>query len=260
MMRLDVYLVENGYFESREKAKNEILAGNVLVDERRLKPSDKIKDDATIRVIQRMPYVSRGGYKLEKAIDVFGIDVKDKVCLDIGASTGGFTDVMLQNGAKLVYAVDVGYGQLHYKLRQDDRVIVMERTNARNLSKNMLEKKPEFASMDVSFISILLILPNLHEILREDAKVMALIKPQFEAERGQIGRNGVVRDAKVHAQVIEKVRAGAADAGFFMKKLDFSPITGPEGNIEFISLFGFRPGEYEVDIEGVVRAAHEYQF
>ena len=260
MMRLDVFLVENGYFESREKAKNEVLAGNVLVNERRLKPSDPVKKDAIIRVIAKMAYVSRGGYKLAKARDAFDIDVQDKVCLDIGASTGGFTDVMLQSGAKLVYAVDVGYGQLHYRLRQDDRVVVMERTNARNLSRGLFSEQPEFASMDVSFISILLILPKLPEILPRNAKVMALIKPQFEAERGQVGKNGVVRDAKVHAEVIKKVQAGAKEAGLYLEQLDFSPITGPEGNVEFISLFGFCPGAYQVDIEEVVKAAHKHKF
>lgn len=260
MTRLDVFLVEHGYFESREKAKTEIMCGNVLVNERRLKASDKIKDDCSIRIIEQMPFVSRGGYKLDKAIKVFKLDLKDKVIIDIGASTGGFTDVMLQNGAKKVYAVDVGYGQLHYKLRNNASVVSMERCNARNLTEEMFDEKADMATMDVSFISILLILPVLKNIIKENGKVMALIKPQFEAGKDQVGKNGVVRDKKVHLQVIKKVIDGAAEAGLYCKALDFSPIKGPEGNIEFISLFDFIDENCYIDIDKVVENAHSNKF
>lgn len=260
MTRLDVFLVEHGYFESREKAKTEIMCGNVLVNERRLKASDKVKDDCVIRVINKMPFVSRGGYKLDKAIKTFGLELNGKTCIDIGASTGGFTDVMLQNGAKMVYSVDVGYGQLHYKLRNDERVVSMERCNARNLSGDMFEMDIDFASMDVSFISVLLIFPVLKGILRKDAKIMSLIKPQFEAGREQVGKNGVIRDPSVHIQVIEKVIDGAKDFGLYCKGLDFSPIKGPEGNIEFISLFDFDDSPFDIDINSVVECAHKNSF
>ena len=212
MERLDVYLVNHGHFESREKAKMEILCGNVLVNEKRLKPSDKVKEGSYIRVISKMPFVSRGGYKLKKAIDVWGLDFTDKVSIDIGASTGGFTDVMLQNGAKHVFSVDVGYGQLHYKLRNDDRVTSMERCNARTLTTDMFGQKLDIATMDVSFISILLIFPVLKDILTEDGKVMALIKPQFEASREKVGKNGVVREKSTHIEVIEKIIAAEVEA------------------------------------------------
>lgn len=260
MTRLDVFLVEQRYFESREKAKTEIMCGNVLVNERRLKPSDKVKDDCKIRIIEQMPFVSRGGYKLDKAIKVFGLDLRDKVMLDIGASTGGFTDVMLQNGAKKVFAVDVGYGQLHYKLRNDNRVVSMERCNARNLSLDMFDERPDMATMDVSFISILLIMPVLKSILKSEGKLMALIKPQFEAGKDQVGKNGVVRDKQVHKEVITKVIEGAKEYGLYCKALDFSPVKGPEGNIEFISLFDFVDGQIDIDVDTVVDKAHSNNF
>lgn len=260
MVRLDVFLVEKGYFDSREKAKAEIIAGNVLVNEKRLKPGEQIKPDAVIRVIQKMPFVSRGGYKLDKAVKVFGLELKDKVCIDVGASTGGFTDVMLQNGAKMVYSVDVGYGQLDYSLRGNDKVVVMERTNARRLCKQDFEMLPQFAGMDVSFISILLIFPIFKDILTPDAQVMALIKPQFEAGKELVGKNGVVRDPKVHKMVIENIRQQASEFGLFLHQLDFSPITGPEGNIEFISLWGFDDIAAAIDIGEIVDAAHNNKF
>lgn len=260
MTRLDVFLVEKGYFDSREKAKTEIMCGNVLVNEQRLKASDKVKDDCAIRVISKMPFVSRGGYKLDKAIKVFGLDLNDKIAIDVGASTGGFTDVMLQNGAKKVYAVDVGYGQLHYKLRNDDRVKCMERCNARNMDLEMFGEKMDFASMDVSFISVLMIMPALRGVLKDGAKLLALIKPQFEAGRDKVGKNGVVRDIETHIQVIEKVIFGAKELGLFCKALDFSPIKGPEGNIEFISLYDFIDEETNLDIKSVVENAHNNSF
>ncbi|MBQ5850266.1 MAG: TlyA family RNA methyltransferase [Lachnospiraceae bacterium] len=260
MTRLDVFLVENGYFDSREKAKTEILCGNVLVNERRLKASDKVKNDCSIRIIQQMPFVSRGGYKLDKAVKVFSLNLQNKVMLDIGASTGGFTDVMLKNGARKVFAVDVGYGQLHYKLRNDNRVVSMERCNARNLSFDMFDERPDVATMDVSFISVLLIIPALKNILKDDGKLVALIKPQFEAGKEQVGKNGVVRDKEVHHSVIHKVINGARENGFYCKGLDFSPIKGPEGNIEFISLFDFVDESVDIDIAAVVNKAHENKF
>lgn len=261
-MRLDVFLVEHGYFESREKAKTEIMCGNVLVNEKRLKASDKVKDDCSIRIIEQMPFVSRGGYKLDKAINVFDLDLQEKTIIDIGASTGGFTDVMLMNGAKKVFAVDVGYGQLHYKLRNDKRVVSMERCNARNLTLDMLGEQADFATMDVSFISILLIMPVFKNILKAEGKLMALIKPQFEAGKDQVGKNGVVRDKKIHEQVIKKVIDGAKETGLYCKALDFSPIKGPEGNIEFISLFDFEEKnlDLDIDISTVVKNAHSNEF
>lgn len=260
MTRLDVFLVENGYFESREKAKTEIMCGNVLVDEKRLKASDKVKDGCNIRIIKQMPFVSRGGYKLDKAIKVFDLDFNGVTAIDIGASTGGFTDVMLQNGAKKVYSVDVGYGQLHYKLRNDKRVVSMERCNARNLTNKEFSEKADFVTMDVSFISILLIFPVLKDVLNEHGKVVALIKPQFEAGREQVGKNGVIRDKNVHIQVIHNVIDGAKKIGLHCEGLDYSPIKGPEGNIEFISIFGFNDEGFEPDINFVVENAHNNKF
>lgn len=256
MTRLDVYLVENGYFDSRERAKTEILAGNVLVNEQRLKASDKVKDGAVIRIVDQMPFVSRGGYKLDKAVKAFRLDLHELVCLDIGASTGGFTDVMLQNGAAHVYAVDVGYGQLHYKLRQDKRVTVMERCNARNLTAASFPEKMDFASMDVAFISILHILPALCTVIKPEAKIVALIKPQFEASRDKVGKHGVVKDEKVHRQVIAHILEQAEKLGLVCEQLDFSPIKGPEGNIEFLALFSQTGESGTFDLDRVVQSAH----
>ncbi|KIL34316.1 RNA methyltransferase [Cohnella kolymensis] len=236
--RLDVLLLELGYFDSREKAKAAIMAGLVYVGTERVdKAGTKVPRDAALNVKGAPhPYVSRGGLKLEKAIKEFGIDLTDIVMLDIGASTGGFTDCALQHGAAQVYAVDVGYNQLDWSLRQDKRVHVMERTNFRHMTADQLEgPKPGFATIDVSFISLRLILPVLAGMLREDGETVALIKPQFEAGREQVGKSGVVRDPAVHVSVLREVLSFAHELGFALQGLTFSPITGGEGNIEFLA-------------------------
>lgn len=236
--RVDVLAVQQGLFETREQAKRGVMAGLVYKEvnsERLDKPGEKI--DASIPLAikgQKLPYVSRGGLKLEKALKKFDFTVTDKVVLDIGSSTGGFTDVALQNGATMSYALDVGYNQLAWKLRQDPRVVVMERVNFRHSNPEDFAKVPEVATIDVSFISLRLILPNLHRILIEGGDVMALIKPQFEAGKELVGKHGIVREAKTHEQVIERIVSFAAKEGYDVKQLDFSPITGGEGNIEFI--------------------------
>lgn len=235
--RIDVLLVEQGLAETREKAKRAIMAGLVYVNEERVdKPGEKISSDTHLTVKgQVMPYVSRGGYKLEKALKEFHIDLKDKIMLDIGSSTGGFTDCALQNGAKLSYALDVGYNQLAWKLRQDERVVVMERTNFRYVTPADLQQGlPQFASIDVSFISLKLILPVLKTMLLPGSDVAALIKPQFEAGREQVGKKGIVRDRKVHAAVIETITAFALQEGYDVQNFTYSPITGGDGNIEFL--------------------------
>jgi len=234
--RLDVILVEKGFFESREKAKASIMAGIVFVDEQKVdKAGEMILDTANVEVRGNVcPYVSRGGLKLAKAVKEFGIDLSDKVCMDIGASTGGFTDCMLQNGAKKVFSVDVGYGQFAWKLRQDERVICMERTNIRYVTKDDIKEELDFASIDVSFISLTKVLPVAFSLTKDSGEVVALIKPQFEAGREQVGKKGVVRDSNVHKEVIEKVINFSNEIGFGVKNLSFSPIKGPEGNIEFL--------------------------
>ncbi|MCM3586389.1 TlyA family RNA methyltransferase [Mesobacillus maritimus] len=235
--RLDVLLVERGLVETREKAKRAIMAGLVYTNEQRLdKAGEKVNADLPLTVKGNvLPYVSRGGLKLEKALKIFDLNVKDKIILDIGASTGGFTDCALQHGAKMSYALDVGYNQLAWKLRQDERVEVMERTNFRYVTPADLTKgMPEFASIDVSFISLKLILPVLKTLLVQGSDVVALVKPQFEAGREQVGKKGIVRDPKVHLSVIENMIDFALKTGFDVKDLSFSPITGGEGNIEFL--------------------------
>ena len=235
--RLDVLLVERGLAETREKAKRSIMAGLVYTNEERLdKPGEKVKVDIPLTIKGNvLPYVSRGGLKLEKALKVFDVSVKDKIMLDIGASTGGFTDCALQNGAKMTYALDVGYNQLAWKLRQDERVVVMERTNFRYVTpKDLAGEMPNFATIDVSFISLKLILPVLKTLLIPDSDIVALVKPQFEAGREQVGKKGIVRDEKVHLQVVNKIVDFALEQGFNAVNLSFSPITGGDGNIEFL--------------------------
>ncbi|MFC5467875.1 TlyA family RNA methyltransferase [Cohnella suwonensis] len=244
--RLDVLLLEQGFYESREKAKAAIMAGLVLVGTERVdKAGTKVPRDAAITVKGAVhPYVSRGGLKLEKAIKHFGLDLQDKIMIDIGASTGGFTDCALQHGASLVYAVDVGYNQLDWSLRQDERVHAMERTNFRHMTADQLEgPRPSFASIDVSFISLRLILPALAEMLVPGGLTVALIKPQFEAGREQVGKSGVIRDSAVHASVIREVLVSANGLGFELQGLTFSPITGGEGNIEFLALWRLHGGD-----------------
>lgn len=234
--RLDALLMNRGMFESRAKAQAAVMAGQVLVNEQKIdKPGTPVPPDVTIRLLgNNLPYVSRGGLKLEKALQIFPISVKDKVVADIGASTGGFTDCALQNGAVKVYAIDVGYGQLAWKLRSDERVINMERTNVRYLEKDSLPEQVDAATIDVAFISLDKVLPAVHKIVKEDGFVIALIKPQFEAGKENVGKKGVVRDAKVHESVINNVIDFAKAEGFGIAGLDFSPIKGPEGNIEYL--------------------------
>ncbi|MCD9021315.1 TlyA family RNA methyltransferase [Cohnella silvisoli] len=236
--RLDVLLLELGYYESREKAKAAIMAGLVLVGTERVdKAGTKVSRDAAIMVKGALhPYVSRGGLKLEKAIKHFGLDLQNAVMLDIGASTGGFTDCALQNGASRVYAVDVGYNQLDWSLRQDKRVQVLERTNFRHMTLEQLDgPRPGFATIDVSFISLKLILPVLAGLLERGGYTVALIKPQFEAGREHVGKSGVIRDSAIHASVLREVLTNANEFGFELKGLTYSPITGGEGNIEFLA-------------------------
>ena len=234
--RIDVLLVEQGFFESREKAKRSIMAGLVFVNNQKCdKAGTEVNTDAKIEVKGNpIPYVSRGGLKLEKAMKNFDLTLEGKVCMDIGASTGGFTDCMLQNGAKKVFSIDVGYGQLAWKLRQDERVVCMERTNIRHVTIEDTKEFADFASIDVSFISLKLVLPKCKELIRENGEIVALIKPQFEAGREKVGKKGVVRDPKVHEEVIEKICDFASTNGFELLHLDYSPIKGPEGNIEYL--------------------------
>ena len=234
--RLDVLLVEKGFAESREKAKAIIMSGIVYVDgEKEDKAGSNFPETAQIEVRGKtLKYVSRGGLKLEKAMQSFPITLTDKVCMDVGASTGGFTDCMLQCGAVKVYSVDVGYGQLAWKLRNDERVVCMEKTNIRYVKPEDIDDRIEFASVDVSFISLSKVLPPLRELLTEDAEVVCLIKPQFEAGREKVGKKGVVRDKKVHEEVIRNVVDFTTASGYEILGLDFSPVKGPEGNIEYL--------------------------
>ena len=227
--RLDALLMNRALFESRAKAQAAIMAGQVLVNEQKIdKPGTPVAPDVQIRLLgNKLPFVSRGGLKLAKALQIFPISVQGKVVADIGASTGGFTDCALQNGAAKVYAIDVGYGQLAWKLRSDERVINMERTNS-------LPEQVDAATIDVAFISLDKILPAVHKILKQEGFVIALIKPQFEAGKENVGKKGVVRDAKVHEEVINNVITFAKEEGFGIAGLDFSPIKGPEGNIEYL--------------------------
>lgn len=234
--RLDVLLVEKNLVPSRERAKTTIMAGLVLVDGQKVdKAGTMVKTDAVLRVLgDSIPYVSRGGLKLAKAIKVFGVELKGKVIADIGASTGGFTDCSLQNGAVKVYAIDVGYGQLAWKLRTDARVVNMERTNIRHVTPDMLAELLDFASIDVAFISLTLVLEPAKALLKPNGEIVALIKPQFEAGREHVGKKGVVRDPAIHRAVIEKVVSFSRETGFIPKNLTFSPVKGPEGNIEYL--------------------------
>ncbi|MBD2847303.1 TlyA family RNA methyltransferase [Paenibacillus sp. IB182496] len=258
--RIDVLLVEQGLYESREKAKAAVMAGLVLVDGQRIdKSGTKVARTSAISVKGTAhPYVSRGGLKLEKAIREFGLDLNGVVMLDIGASTGGFTDCALQNGAKLVYAIDVGYNQLDWSLRTHPQVKVMERTNFRYTKSEDLDGPvPTFASIDVSFISLRIILPALANLLPAHAEVVALIKPQFEAGREKVGKSGVVRDTAIHREVLQSVTQSAAAIGFQLLNLTFSPITGGQGNVEFLAHWSWSPstdpaGPFEDQIDEVI--------
>lgn len=258
--RLDVFLVNKGLFESRARAQAAIMAGEILVDEQKIdKPGTMIKVSSAIRLLgNKLPYVSRGGLKLEKALKVFPLTVEGKIFADLGASTGGFTDCALQNGAAKVYAIDVGYGQLAWKLRQDPRVINMERTNVRFLEEDSLPDKIDVATIDVAFISLDKVLPSTYKILGDEGVVVALIKPQFEAGKENVGKKGVVKDPKVHREVIDKVLAFARSLDFKVLALDYSPIKGPEGNREYLMYLG-KVGEDKVteeEVEKIVAASH----
>ena len=259
--RLDVLLVERGLAGSRERAKRMIMAGEVLVDNQKVdKAGATVKPEAEIRLLGNdIPYVSRGGFKLEKALKVFPVDPTGLTCLDCGASTGGFTDVLLKNGAQKVYAVDVGYGQLAWSLRNDPRVISMERTNVRYLTAEQIPEPIDLAVMDLSFISVRLILPAVYPLLKDVAQVVCLIKPQFEAGREEVGKKGVVRDPKVHLEVLERFLEFVPTAGYTAVGLDFSPIKGPEGNIEYLGYL--RKGEHEAllpDPAEIVERSHDH--
>ena len=258
-IRLDQYLVQNGLVQSRERAKALIMAGVVFVNQQKVdKAGEMIKEDAVVEVRGHdIGYVSRGGLKLEKAMKCFPLTPNGKVCMDIGASTGGFTDCMLQNGATKVYAVDVGYGQLDWKLRSDERVVCMERTNARYLDRDQIPDELDIASIDVSFISLKLILPAVHRVLKAGGHVACLIKPQFEAGREKVGKKGVVRDPDVHLEVLENFLTHAKDSGFTVLDITFSPIRGPEGNIEYLGYL--ESGDWvekTFDLHGLVEQSH----
>lgn len=262
--RLDVLLVERGLAESREKAKAIIMAGEVFVDGQREDKAGTSFPEKVVIEVKGSPlkYVSRGGLKLEKAMTHFDVTLEGKVCMDVGASTGGFTDCMLQNGAKKVYAVDVGNGQLAWKLRQDERVVCMEKTNIRYVTREQIAEPIEFSSIDVAFISLTKVLEPVKAFLTPDGEVVALIKPQFEAGREQVGKKGVVRDKAVHLEVVERILAYASGIGFQILNLEFSPIKGPEGNIEYlVHLKNHEEGtaceNMPVDPKAIVEQAHQ---
>ena len=260
--RLDVLLVKKGIFESRERAQASIMAGEIFIDNIRVdKCGEKVKVAANIEFRgEKMPYVSRGGYKLEKAIKTFNIELSDYVCFDIGASTGGFTDCMLQNGAKKVFAIDVGYGQFAWKLRTDNRVVCMERTNVRYVKPEDIGEYGDFASIDVSFISLKKVVPTVLYLLNENGEIVALIKPQFEAGREKVGKRGVVRNPEVHKEVIKNIIDFLKDINAVIIGIDYSPIKGPEGNIEYLVYFSKAQQALshftEDDIALIVNKAH----
>ena len=267
--RLDVLLVKKGLAPSREKAKAVIMAGSVYVDGQKEDKAGSVFDEESAQIEVRghvLPYVSRGGLKLEKALKVFPITLTNKICMDIGASTGGFTDCMLQNGAVKVYSVDVGYGQLDWKLRQDDRVVCIEKTNFRYMTPEDIPDVLDFASVDVSFISLDKILTPAYALLREQGEMVALIKPQFEAGREKVGKKGVVRDPKVHEEVISRIVRHADEVSFEVLDLSYSPIRGPEGNIEYLIHLKKNPERtvypdilevFEKKIKEIVEEAHQ---
>ena len=258
-VRLDVLLTDRGLAESRQKAQAVIMSGQVFVNGQRVdKSGAAVAEDAAVEVRgQTLRYVSRGGLKLEKAMEIWPIDLHGAVCMDVGASTGGFTDCMLQNGAAKVYAVDVGYGQLAWRLRSDERVVCLEKTNARYLSHKIIPEEPDFSSVDVSFISLKLILPAIAGVLRDGGSAVALVKPQFEAGREKVGKKGVVRDPAVHREVLERFLDHARDSGFTALDLSYSPVRGPEGNIEYLGYLRKGAGEERAfDIQALVEQSH----
>lgn len=262
--RLDVMLVNGGFAPSREKAKAIIMSGNVYVNGQKEDKAGSMFDEKAVIEVKgaALKYVSRGGLKLEKAMANFDVLLEGKVCMDVGASTGGFTDCMLQNGAVKVYSVDVGHGQLAWKLRQDERVVCMEKTNIRYVTPEDISEPVEFASIDVSFISLTKVLLPLKQLMTTDSQIVCLIKPQFEAGREQVGKKGVVRDKKVHEEVINMVCSYAVSIGFELLNLDFSPIKGPEGNIEYLLHLqnheeGYNSANMPFNIHEIVENAHE---
>ena len=257
--RLDIILTKKNMFTSREKAKSSIMAGLIYVDGQRIdKPGPPVDFDSEITVKEDLcPYVSRGGLKLEKALKLFDFSLKDSVAVDIGASTGGFTDCMLQKGAKKVYAIDVGYGQLDWKLRNDDRVVNMEKVNVRYLDPESIDEKADFISIDVSFISLNLVFPVASKLLSEEGSLVCLVKPQFEAGRNQVGKKGIVRDSKVHREVIEKVIKYGENNGLYSHGLTYSPVTGTKGNIEYLLFMKKEPSCEVLNPEETVQSSHE---
>lgn len=258
--RLDVLVVEQGLAESRQKAQALIMAGQIFIGDKRYdKAGASVDENEKLELRgQTLRYVSRGGLKLEKAMAQFPISLKGKTAADIGASTGGFTDCMLQNGASKVYAVDVGYGQLAWSIRNDERVVCLERTNARYLTAEQIPDPLDFASIDVSFISLKLILPALRPLMKTDGQIAALVKPQFEAGKEKVGKKGVVRDPAVHLEVLEQFLVHADEADFSVKGITFSPIRGPEGNIEYLGFLTVGRGEhYDGDLKKIVTQSHE---
>ncbi len=258
--RLDVLMVEQGLAESRQKAQAIIMAGQVFIGDKRYDKAGASVDENEVLEVrgQTLRYVSRGGLKLEKAMNTFPITLEGKIAADIGASTGGFSDCMLQNGAAKVYAVDVGYGQLAWSIRNDERVVCLERTNARYLTREQIPDPLDFASIDVSFISLKLILPALRPLMAEGGQIAALVKPQFEAGREKVGKKGVVRDPAVHLEVLEQFLIHAKEADFSVKGITFSPIRGPEGNIEYLGFLSVGAGEeYTGDLADIVARSHQ---
>ena len=261
--RLDIAVLEKGLAESRERAQAYIMAGDVYLNGiKAVKAGQPVKPDDVVEVRSKsLPYVSRGGLKLEKAMKSFPISLNAKCCMDVGASTGGFTDCMLQNGAERVYSIDVGYGQLAWKLRSDSRVVNLERTNFRYVTREQVPDEIDFASVDVSFISLSLIFPALYPLLKAEGEAVCLIKPQFEAGREKVGKNGVVREHGVHREVIEKIRGLALENHFDILGLDFSPVNGPKGYIEYLIYLKKAAGEPEdrshVEAEALVEASHQ---
>ena len=252
-IRLDQLVFDKGLAESRERAKAYIMAGSVYVNgQKETKPGTSVAEDAAVEMRgETLPYVSRGGWKLEKALRVFPIDVKDAVCIDCGASTGGFTDCMLKNGARKVFAIDVGYGQLDWKLRNDSRVVNMEKVNVRYLDPETIETPVDFISIDVSFISLKLVFPVAADLLGEDGSLVCLVKPQFEAGREQVGKKGIVRDPKVHCQVIENVITYGRENGLYSHGLTWSPVTGAKGNIEYLLYMKKQPPQEEISEDAI---------
>lgn len=252
-VRIDVYLFENNYYDSREKAKRAVMAGDVIVNGEMIdKAGTLIEENSNIEIKEKEKYVSRGGYKLEKAVETFQLTLTDFICMDIGASTGGFTDCMLQKGAKKVYAVDVGYGQLDWKLRNDERIVIMERTNFRNIDISTIKDKFDFFSVDVSFISLKHMFPNISKLSNTSSVLVTLIKPQFEAGREKVGKHGVVKNKDTHVEVINNVIAYAKNNGFYCHGITNSPIKGAKGNIEYLTVFKNFESSCVFNIEEIV--------